>query len=45
MSTSKGGAESESESEREKERIPSRIRAVSTQPNVGLKPRNREIMT
>ena len=31
--------------ERERERIPSRIRAVSTEPDVGLKPTNREILT
>ena len=31
--------------ERERERIPSRIRAVSTEPNVGLELTNREIMT
>ena len=31
--------------EREGERIPSRFPAVSAEPDVGLKPRNREIMT
>ena len=31
--------------ERSGERIPSRLCAVSTEPNVGLKPTNREIMT
>ena len=28
-----------------RERIPSRLHAVSTEPNVGLNPMNREIMT
>ena len=31
--------------EREKERIPSRLHTVSTKPNLGLEPTNREIMT
>ena len=31
--------------EGERERIPSRLHAVSTEPDVGLKPLNREIMT
>ena len=38
-STSGGGAE------RERETIPSRLYAVSTEPDVGLKPRNCEILT
>ena len=29
----------------ERERIPSRLLTVSAEPNVGLKPTNREIMT
>ena len=29
----------------ERERIPSRLCAVSAEPNVGLKPMNREVMT
>ena len=33
------------ERERERERIPSRLRAVSTEPNLGLDLMNREIMT
>ena len=36
---SKGGAE------REGDRIPSRLHAVSAEPNMGLKPTNCEIMT
>ena len=36
---SRGGAE------REEERIPSSLRAVSAEPNVGLEPLNHEIMT
>ena len=39
--TSWGGAERE----REKERIPSGLRTVSIEPNVGLKLMNCEIMT
>ena len=41
------GREREGERERERlrERIPSRLHAVSTEPDVGLKPLNREIMT
>ena len=35
-----GGAESE-----ERERIPSRLRAVSTEPDLGLDPMNCEIMS
>ena len=31
--------------ERERERIPSRLPAVSMEPDVGLDPTNREIMT
>ena len=31
--------------ERERERIPSRLRAVSTDPNEGLEPTDYEIMT
>ena len=38
---SRGGAERE----RERERIPSRLRAVSTEPVMGLQFTNREIMT
>ena len=30
---------------RERQRIPSRIHAVSTEPDVGLEPTNHEIMT
>ena len=37
---SRGGAERE----REGERIPSRLRADSTEPNAGLEPTNRESM-
>ena len=33
------------ETEGETERIPSRLRAVSTEPDVGLEPTNCEIMT
>ena len=33
------------ERERERERIPSRLCIVSTEPDAGLKPMNREIMT
>ena len=35
----------EAERERERERIPSRLRAVSTEPDAGLEPTNREIVT
>ena len=35
----------EGQREREIERIPSRLHAVSTEPNAGLKPMNHEIMT
>ena len=35
----------EGQREREKERIPSRLRAVSAEPNAGLEPVNCEIMT
>ena len=31
--------------QRKRERIPSRLHAVSTEPDVGLNPTNREIMT
>ena len=41
-STSRSG---QRETERERKRIPRRLRAVSTEPNVGLNPMNREIMT
>ena len=40
----KGGG-AEREVERERERNPSRLLAVSTEPNVGLVPTNHEIMT
>ena len=33
------------ERERERERIPRRFHAVSAEPDVGLQPTNREIMT
>ena len=33
------------ERERGRERIPSRFLAISAEPDVGLKPMNREIMT
>ena len=36
---------SREETEREGDRIPSRLRAVSTEPDAGLKPKNCEIMT
>ena len=36
---SRGGAE------RRRDRIPSRLRTISTEPHMGLKLRNREIMT
>ena len=35
----------ERERERERGRIPSRLHTVSTEPDVGLIPTNREIMT
>ena len=35
----------EGQRERKRERIPSRLRAVSTEPDVGLDPMNREIKT
>ena len=41
-STSRGGAEREGDTESE---AGSRLRAVSTEPNAGLKPTNHEIMT
>ena len=34
----------EGQRERGRERIPSRLHAVSAEPNVGLEPMNREIM-
>ena len=37
-----GGAESEEDTD---SKAGSRLRAVSTEPDVGLKPKNREIMT
>ena len=37
--------EGEKERERERERIPSRLHAVSAEPNVGLAPMNCEIPT
>ena len=40
-SASRGGAEREGE----REKIPSRLRAVSAEPDMGLEPMNREIMT
>ena len=33
------------EREREREKLPSRLRAVSTEPNVGLDPTNPEMVT
>ena len=42
MSTSTGGAETERDTESE---AGSRLRAVSTEPDAGLKPMNRKIMT
>ena len=42
QSTSRGGAEREGDTE---SKAWSRLRAVSTEPNVGLEPTNREIMT
>ena len=41
MSTSRGGTEREGETDR----IPSRLHTVSTEPDMGLKLTNREIMT
>ena len=41
MRSSCEGAEREGETER----IPSRLHAVGTEPNTGLKPTNREILT
>ena len=41
MCTSRGGAETEKETER----IPSRLLTVNMEPNAGLDPMNREIMT
>ena len=35
----------EEQSERERERIPSKFHTVSAEPNAGLEPTNREIMT
>ena len=40
-----GEGEREREREREKERIPSRLHAVRTEPDVGLSLMNGEIMT
>ena len=37
--------EKDRERERERENIPSRLRAVSAEPDAGLEPTNREIMT
>ena len=42
QSVSRGGAEREGDTESE---AGSRLRAVSTEPDVGLEPTNREIMT
>ena len=42
QSVSRGGAEREGDPESE---AGSRLRAVSTEPDAGLKPTNREIMT
>ena len=42
QSTSRGGAEREGDTESE---AGSRLRAVSTEPDVGLEPTNREIVT
>ena len=41
----KWGRGRERERERERERIPSRLRAVSSEPEAGLKLTNHEIMT
>ena len=35
----------EEQRERKRERIPGRLRTVSTEPDTGLEPTNREIMT
>ena len=35
----------ERETERERQRILSKLHAVSAEPNIGLEPMNREIMT
>ena len=35
----------EEQRKRERERIPSRLHAVNTEPDMGLEPLNREIMT
>ena len=40
-----GGAERERETERQRERLPSRLHAISTEPNAGLELTNREIVT
>ena len=42
QSVSRGGAEREGDTD---SGAGSRLRAVSTEPDVGLKPKNREIMT
>ena len=42
---SRGEAEREGERERERERIPSGFCTASTEPDMGLEPMNREIMT
>ena len=34
----------ETEREKERERIPSRLRTINTEPGMGLRPRNHEIM-
>ena len=39
------GRERERQRDRETERIPSRLHAISTEPNVGLERTNHEIMT
>ena len=39
------GRRRERERERERERIPGRLHTVSAEPDAGLKPTNREIMT
>ena len=39
------GGRAEVEGEGGRERIPSRLHIVSTEPHVGLKPKNHEIMT
>ena len=40
-----GEGQRERERERERERIPSRLHALGAEPDAGLDPRNREIMT